>query len=185
MNFKSWPKLPKEWAMENLYSAVRAALAKGTDCFKLFAFLWQYVPFLPGMMWGFKFMQCLEGIWKKRAKYYFRFTPTKSTALLRAPEMPVSPDTLYKIQSHLLTAARTQKLVQFQVTYCWLYDAWFTCLHILTELKTYKFVLNGIKKCFINAKSEKNYFCPTHLHPEHTCWQGILFLIFQQFLNQI
>ena len=63
-------------------------------------------------------MQCLEGRWKKRAKYYFQFSPTKSAPLLRAPEMPVCPDTLYKIQSRLLTAARMQKLIQFHVTYC-------------------------------------------------------------------
>lgn len=42
-----------------------------------------------GMMQGFKFMQCLEGRWKKRAKYYFQFSPTKSTPVLRAPERPV------------------------------------------------------------------------------------------------
>lgn len=85
-----------------------------------------------GMTWGFQFMQWFARRWKKRAKYYFQYSPTKSTALPRALEMPES---WYPIEDTVsLTAARTQKLVQFQVTCCWLYDAWFICLRILTEL---------------------------------------------------
>lgn len=129
-NFKSWSKLSKLWSMD-LYSAVRAALAKSIDCFKLFTFIFHCFQ---GRRWGFNSMQRLE--WKcvcVGGEQYIIFSslpanPHLYSGPLKHPKC--AQCVTVPSVGFILTAARTWKVTERQVTYCRLHNEWFICLHI-------------------------------------------------------